>query len=102
MQEIITANNNLEGLKLTISIPTRNRFESFKKVVNEVCLRILEAEAISKIQLLVVDDCTSGIETENHVRSLMKEFSFLSYYRCEDGLGLDRTVLRCLELATTK
>jgi hypothetical protein len=102
MQEIFSANSFPVSLKLTIAIPTRNRYGSFKKVVDEVCWRILEAGAISEIQLIIVDDYTSGIETENHVKYLMKEYGFVSYYRCEDGLGLDKTVLRCLELAVTK
>lgn len=94
--------NYPESLRLTIAIPTRNRFVSLKKVVDEICGRILESGAISEIQLIVVDDYTSGIETENYIKYLMKEYSFVSYFRCEDDLGLDKTLLRCLELTVTK
>lgn len=88
--------------KLTIAIPTRNRCESLRKTVTEVCKRVLEEDAINDVQILIVDDCTTIDKTESYIIALMKEYNFLSYYCCEEDLSFDSKLLKCIELSASK
>jgi len=93
--------NESNDIKLTIAIPTRNRCESLKKVVNEVCNRVMVEDAVNKVKILVVDDSSSEDNTKAYIQSLMKDYIFLSYY-CVDDLGFDYKLLKCFELSDSK
>ena len=102
MQNLGGENSRDNGVKLTIAIPTRNRCESLKKVVTEACERVRAEDAVNDVCILVVDDCSSADNTEAYIKELIKEYGFLSYYRCGENLGFDRKLLKCLELARSK
>ncbi len=85
---------------LTIGIPTYNRATLLKGLIENIFSEIDKSGHAEDVQILVVDgkseDNTAEIIEELKVRGKLK------YFRREQKEGIDRDILKCVELADGK
>lgn len=86
---------------LTLGIPTWNRCELLKDLLDQLTLQIAEYGLEDKIEILVSNNGSED-DTENLVKSYQKIYSFISYNNNGTNIGAKENVLRAMELASGK
>ncbi len=81
---------------LTVAIPTYNRSNTLKKVLNQ-----LSKEKNQSFQIIVSDDSSSD-DTEIMVKKYQKSLQNLSYHKNEVNLGHSGNILKLYDLAKTR
>jgi abequosyltransferase len=85
---------------LTICIPTYNRSFFLKGLIENIFSEITETGCAEDVQILIVDgnstDNTSKIVEELKLKGKLK------YYRREKREGIDKDILKCIELSDGK
>ncbi len=79
--------------KLSICIPTRNR----EAYLNE-CLNSLLSQDMDDLEVVIVDGASTD-NTKSLVEKYAKLFSNLVYFRRDECVGVDRDILRAVQLS---
>ena len=85
---------------LTIGIPTLNRAEYLKGLIENIYSELDRSESKNEVQILVVDG-SSEDETPQIVQQLNK-LGEIKYYRREKRVGVDKDIMKCVELSDGK
>ena len=86
---------------LTIGIPTWNRSELLKDLLDRLTLQIVNYKLEDNIEVLVSNNGSED-DTESLVKSYQKKYSFISYNNNGTNIGAKENVLRAMELASGK
>jgi len=86
---------------LTIGIPTWNRCELLKDLLDQLTLQIVKYKLEDNIEVLVSNNGSED-DTESLVNSYQKKYSFISYNNNGTNIGAKENVLRAMELASGK
>lgn len=85
---------------LTIGIPTYNRASLLRGLLSDIFKEINYSDLRKDIQVLVVDGCSND-NTQDTVKE-MKQFGEIEYFRRGRREGIDRDILKCVELSEGK
>jgi len=90
----------MEKYILTICIPTYNRAELLKGLIENIYSEVSNCDDADEIQILVVDG-NSEDNTTDIIRELQAKGN-IKYFRRSEKVGIDRDILKCIELAEGK
>lgn len=91
---------NLDRKLLSICIPTYNRANYLKQSLTQI-QKELNSDIISKVEVLVSDNCSTD-NTSEVIAFFKKQGLSISYIRNERNLGWGRNFLQCFEMAVSK
>jgi len=92
--------NNMDDFYLTICIPTYNRATLLKGLIENIFSEIDICKNADDIQILVVDG-NSEDNTTKIINELQSKRN-IKYYRRAEKVGIDKDILKCVELADGK
>jgi abequosyltransferase len=87
----------MKNYLLTICIPTYNRAHMLGPLLNRLRDRIVDSGLTSTVQILVLDG-----GSQDHTPQLLKSAAGITYFRRGQRVGIDRDILKCVELADGK
>lgn len=90
----------MEKYLLAICIPTFNRSNLLKGLLENISLESTKYQIIDYIQIIIVDG-HSDDDTEQMVTTFKIKCD-LQYYRREVRVGIDRDIIKCVELSKAK
>ena len=82
---------------LTIGIPTYNRASLLKGLIENIFEEVNRSGCGGDVQVLVVDG--SSKDNTSDVIEELKQSGKLKYFRRQKKEGIDRDILKCVELA---
>ncbi|HNR19817.1 MAG TPA: glycosyltransferase family A protein [Bacteroidia bacterium] len=86
---------------LTISIPTWNRSNYLKELLEQLTFQITAFQLESDIELLVSNN-NSEDNTEELISLFTSKFQFISYNKNETNIGAKSNVIKSMELASSE
>lgn len=92
---------DIQNKILTISIPTWNRCELLRQLLDQLSNQIEKFNLSDKIEILVSNN-GSVDDTEKRVMDFQNKYKFISYNNNGTNIGAKENVLRSMELASGK
>ncbi len=93
--------NNKQEKILTISIPTWNRCDLLKELIEQLVIQINSKGLADKAEVLVSNNGSED-ETDSLVKSYMEDNNFITYNNNGTNIGARANVLKSMELASGK
>ena len=90
----------MNNILLTIAIPTLNRSNYLKGLLLNIFAQIEESNLENIVQVLVIDG-NSADNTQNMIREFQIKRN-IKYHRRKKRMGIDRDILKCVELTDGK
>ncbi|MFZ2448245.1 MAG: glycosyltransferase family 2 protein [Syntrophobacteraceae bacterium] len=87
---------------MSICIPTYNRASYLKGVVENIFSELEEYDNAGEVQIVIVDGKSQDNTTEVVDTLKAKAGAEIKYYRRDRKVGIDRDILKCIEIADGK
>ena len=87
----------MDNKLFSICIPTYNRFETFKEMINDLIRKVKKHNV-----KIYIHDALPTEEMEKLIHSLKKEYPYIVYFKSDKVRDADKNMIRALKLSDTK